>query len=76
MKNAVIHLTKFMREKVFEVAYNIFVVSARECEGKKKLNSYTVFTNYWNELKKQKSYGFATAASSYKAIYKVIKIID
>ena len=61
---------------MFEVSYNLFLTSAKECEGKKKVNSYTVFTNYWRELKRQKNYGFFAAVSSYKALYKVMKIVD
>lgn len=51
-------------------------MSAKDCEANKKLNSFTIFMSYWNELKSKKNYGFGAVLSSYKSIKKVIKIID
>ncbi len=52
------------------------MLGVKECEGNKKLNSFTVFNNYWKELKSRKSYGYAAAVACYRSLRKVMLIID
>lgn len=76
IKDSVEKLTEFLRLRVVEVVENIFMISARECEGKKKMNSFNIFRNYWLEIKGMKANGYAAAVSSFKAMFRVMKLIN
>lgn len=52
------------------------MLGTKECQGNKKLNSFTIFNNYWKELKARKSYGYAATIGAYRSLRKVMKIVD
>jgi hypothetical protein len=64
-----------MRERVVDVVENIFLMSVKEYEKKKTINSFIVFTNYWKEVTSKKTYGFAAAISAYTCLGKVMRMI-
>jgi len=76
LKNAVFQLTKYIRQAAVEVLYNLFILGTKECEGNKKLNSFTIFNNYFQELRARKSYGYSSTITCYKSLKKVMRIID
>jgi hypothetical protein len=61
----------FIREKVVSVAYEIFTVSAHECEHEKKANSYNIFLNYWGELTKSKHMGYLALIQCFKSFKQI-----
>ena len=63
----------FLREAIVTVVFEVFLVCAKECEAQKKTSSYTIFKDYWGELKKNKSMGLLATVKTYEALRKLAR---
>jgi hypothetical protein len=69
-------VANYLRDGVIQVIFEIFLRCAKEVEKEKKTNSFSIFKNYWIDLKSSKSLGFLSAVKSYESIKKLAKMLD
>ena len=75
LKEGILKLINFLRQNVLNLIFGIFLRCAKECENQKKVNSFSLFKNYWVDLKGSKNLALLSVAKTYQAVKKLTKML-
>lgn len=76
LKDGTLKLVSFLRQNVVTLLFDIFLRCAKECEGQKKVSSFTIFRQHWQELKASKNLGLLSVAKAYQGVKKLSKVLE
>ena len=75
LKEGILKLVSFLRQNVIGIIFDLFLRCAKDCENEKKASSFSIFKNYWLNLKSNRSLGLLSVVKTYEAVKKLTKLL-